>query len=68
MHPLWGPESGHQPTVKPLLGTTGRAEAAGLAKRPDCCKRLLPLQADSGVSSGTLRGAAVPDVAGDCLT
>jgi hypothetical protein len=41
--------------VKPLLATTGSAEATGLAIRLDHCKRLLPPQADSDVGSGILR-------------
>jgi hypothetical protein len=40
--------------VKPLLATTESAEAAGLAMRPDYCKRLLLPQADYDVGSGTL--------------
>jgi hypothetical protein len=43
---------GISPAAGPLLGIIGSAEAAGLAKRPDYCKRLFPLLADSDVGSG----------------
>ncbi len=51
MHALWDRNQGISRAVEPLPGTTGSAEAAGLATRPDYCKRLLPPQADSDVGS-----------------
>lgn len=41
MHALWDGNQGISRAVEPLPGTTGSAEAAGLATKPDYCKRLL---------------------------
>jgi hypothetical protein len=56
MNALWDRNQGISRAVEPLPGTTGSAETAGLATRPDHCKRLLSPQADSDVGSGALRG------------
>jgi len=42
MHALWDRNQGISRAVEPFPGTTGSTEAAGLATRPDYCKRLLP--------------------------
>jgi hypothetical protein len=52
MNALWDRNQGISRAVEPLPGTTGSAETAGLATRPDHCKRLLSPQADSDVGSG----------------
>ena len=52
-HALWDRNQGISRAAEPLPGTTGSAEAAGLATKPDYCKRLLPPQTDSGAGSGT---------------
>ena len=54
MNALWDRNQGISRAVEPLLGTIWSTEAAGLAVRPDYCKRLLPPQADSDVGSGML--------------
>ena len=46
MHPLWDRNQGVSRAVEPLSSITGSAEAAGLAARPDCCKRLPPGRLD----------------------
>ena len=51
MHALRDRNQGISRAVEPLPGTTGSAEAAGLAKRPDYCKRLFLPRADSDADS-----------------
>jgi hypothetical protein len=42
MHTFWDRNQGVSRAVEPVFSITGSAEAAGLATRPDCCKRLPP--------------------------